>query len=202
MLILFIILVPHLAVAHGGGLDNNGGHKNHKTGEYHCHRDPCTPANRSSSYDRSEWGGWVDEDNDCQNTRAEILIRDSQVDTTLEGCRVVSGLWLLPYTGGSETSASRIDIDHVIPLKWAYSRGGSSWPRAKKRMFSNDPENLLSTSASANRSKGAKGPSRWMPNINKCAYAKKWQRLIEKYRLVINSAEAEVLTQACTGLRP
>ncbi|TAW32060.1 YHYH domain-containing protein [Rhizobium leguminosarum] len=25
------------ALAHGGGLDKNGCHTNHKTGDYHCH---------------------------------------------------------------------------------------------------------------------------------------------------------------------
>ncbi|HIL82047.1 MAG TPA: YHYH domain-containing protein [Pseudomonadales bacterium] len=29
------------ASAYGGGLDGNGGHNNRKTGEYHCHREPC-----------------------------------------------------------------------------------------------------------------------------------------------------------------
>lgn len=28
-------------LAHGGGLDSNGGHNNRKTGGYHCHRCPC-----------------------------------------------------------------------------------------------------------------------------------------------------------------
>lgn len=26
-----------VALAHSGGTDSNGCHKNHKTGEYHCH---------------------------------------------------------------------------------------------------------------------------------------------------------------------
>lgn len=35
------LLLPLAAAAHGGGLDSNGGHTNRKTGEYHCHREPC-----------------------------------------------------------------------------------------------------------------------------------------------------------------
>ncbi|NOV24745.1 YHYH domain-containing protein [Cupriavidus necator] len=31
-------LVAGAAAAHGGGLDAEGCHTNHKTGEYHCHR--------------------------------------------------------------------------------------------------------------------------------------------------------------------
>ena len=40
--IVFVLLaLPSLALAHGGGLDSNGGHFNRKTGVYHCHREPC-----------------------------------------------------------------------------------------------------------------------------------------------------------------
>ena len=41
VLLLTLTLAPG-AFAHPGGLDSNGGHTNHKTGEYHCHRDPCS----------------------------------------------------------------------------------------------------------------------------------------------------------------
>jgi hypothetical protein len=35
-----LFLLPILAWAHGGGLNAEGCHTNHKTGEYHCHRTP------------------------------------------------------------------------------------------------------------------------------------------------------------------
>jgi hypothetical protein len=38
---LAALLLPAGALAHGGGLDSNGGHMNRKTGVYHCHREPC-----------------------------------------------------------------------------------------------------------------------------------------------------------------
>jgi len=39
---LFLLyLYSATASGHGGGLDGNGGHNNRKTGEYHCHREPC-----------------------------------------------------------------------------------------------------------------------------------------------------------------
>ena len=79
------------------------------------------------AYDRVDWGGWIDEDGDCEDTRAGILIRDSQAKVSFVGCRVVSGLWNQPYSGGSTTNASQIDIDHIIPLKWAHGHGGDRW---------------------------------------------------------------------------
>ena len=199
------------ASGHGGGLDGSGGHNNRKTGEYHCPREPClsthqqvqsatkdaTRSSYSALYDRDDWGGWIDEDGDCQNTRAEILIRDSQAKVGFDGCRVVSGLWNLPYSGGSTTSASQVDIDHIIPLKWAHGHGGDRWSGARKKALANDSENLMATSSSANRSKGAKGPDEWMPAINRCRYAQRWEVLIEKYGLVTTTGEMAAIGRAC-----
>ena len=209
--LLLFLVYSAFAVAHGGGLDGSGGHHNRKTGEYHCHREPClsthqqvqsatkeaTRSSYSTLYDRDDWGGWIDEDGDCQNTRAEILIRDSQAKVSFDGCRVVSGRWSLPYSGGSTTSASQIDIDHIIPLKWAHGHGGDRWSSARKQAFANDPENLLATYYSANRSKGAKGPDQWMPEINRCSYAQRWEGLIEKYGLLTTAGEIVALKKAC-----
>ena len=33
--------LPSLSLAHGGGLDRNGGHHDRRNGGYHCHREPC-----------------------------------------------------------------------------------------------------------------------------------------------------------------
>ena len=110
---------------------------------------------------------------------------------------VIDGLWDLPYSGGSTTSASEIDVDHIIPLKWAHGHGGDRWSDAKKRTFANDPDNLLATSSSANRSKGGKGPDQWMPAINKCSYAQRWERLIGKYGLVTTTGEMAAIARAC-----
>jgi hypothetical protein len=201
------------ASGHGGGLDGNGGHNNRKTGEYHCHREPCLSTHQqvqsatqeaevmsrgySTRYDRDDWGGWIDEDGDCQDTRAEVLIRDTQAKVSLDGCRVVSGLWNLPYSGGSTTSASQIDIDHIIPLNWAHGHGGDRWSSERKKAFANDADNLLATSSSANRSKGAKGPDQWMPSIDKCSYARRWEGLIEKYALKATTREVAAIEKAC-----
>ena len=209
----FFLMSLYAATAsgHGGGLDGSGGHNNRKTGEYHCHREPClsthqqvqsatkeaTRSSYSTLYDRDDWGGWIDVDGDCQNTRAEILIRDSQTEVSFDGCRVVSGFWNLPYSGGSTTSASQIDIDHIIPLKWAHGHGGDRWSSGRKRALANDPDNLLATSASANRRKGVKGPDRWMPVVNKCSYAQRWERLIDKYGLVATPEEMAAIGVAC-----
>lgn len=49
-LLLVVLLLPGAALAHGGGLDANGCHTNHKTGDYHCHRGATAAAPPRASY--------------------------------------------------------------------------------------------------------------------------------------------------------
>ncbi|MGM0953782.1 MAG: HNH endonuclease family protein [Pseudomonadota bacterium] len=53
--------------------------------------------------------------------------------------------------------ASKIDIDHVVPLKWAWQHGANKWTKEKRERFANDPRNLWSVELSLNSQKGAKG---------------------------------------------
>ena len=212
--LVILLLASNLAFAHGGGLDRNGGHFNRKAGEYHCHREPCLSNQKqvqeateeaerssfSSLYHRDDWEHWIDEDNDCMDTRAEILIRDSAAPVAFysnQQCEVAAGRWPLPYTGGVTHDPGTIDIDHIVPLKWAHGHGGDRWSLARKREFANDPDNLLAVHASANRSKGSKGPDDWMPLIDRCGYAKRWEKVLAKYDLIVVPQERQALQAAC-----
>lgn len=159
-------------LAHGGGLDAQGGHTDRNSGIYHCHRAPCKtsdeapntrPANQG--YDRDEWSHWLDSDGDCMNRRHEVFLAQSigNVRLSSDGCRVLGGEWTGPYTGTRYMDPSDLDIDHVIPLAWAHARGGAAWSPAQKAAFANDPVNLLAVDDGLNQSKGARGPSKWLP---------------------------------------
>ncbi len=87
-----------------------------------------TPSNSPAvPYNRNLYGGWIDADGDCQNTRQEVLIAESLVPVVLDsrGCTVVSGQWLDPYTGQTFTSPSGLDIDHFIKI----GRISTSFPK-------------------------------------------------------------------------
>ena len=60
-------------------------------------------------YDRTVFGGWSDEDGDCQNTRHERLIERSlePVELTDDGCLAATGRWYDPYTGTCVHSRQR-----------------------------------------------------------------------------------------------
>ena len=143
----------------------------------------------SSEYSRSQFGsGWKDTDKDCQDSRTEALVSQS-VGTihykTDKHCEVVRGKWISPFTGEIIYIASTIDIDHVVPLKFAWIFGADKWTKDKRIQFANDPANLLSVEASLNRQKGAKGLDQWLPSKNQCQYILRFERISKKYKLEI-----------------
>ena len=139
-----------------------------------------------TGYSRDQFGhGWADFDGDCQNSRMEALISQStnQVRFAEDGCRVVSGRWISPFTGNVIHDASDIDIDHVVPLKWAWEHGADGWDQGKREQFANDPVNLWSVELPLNRQKGAKGPEEWLPPAGQCQYVSRFVRIVKGYDL-------------------
>ena len=150
-------------------------------------------------YNRSVFGGWSDEDGDCQNTRHERLIALSAepVELSEDGCQVLRGRWRDPYTGNVHLSATELEIDHVVPLFYAWGRGANRWEAETQRRFANDSANLLPVGATANRSKGAAGPLEWLPPSEAfaCEYLLRFDRVADRYDLNLRSEETTALEQ-------
>lgn len=155
-------------------------------------------AGYGQDYDRREWlPRWSDVDRDCQDTRHELLIRYSLapvVYTNRDNCKVAFGLWLDPYTGNFFEKASDLDVEHIVPLKWAHDHGAASWSREKKRRFAEDPENLWLVDDGRNQSKGHRGPDQWMPPYGPVRqyYLRRFMAIAEKYGLQTNEAETQI----------
>jgi hypothetical protein len=153
-------------------------------------------------YVRSEWKHWIDEDKDCEDTRAEILKQRSEVPVKIDpkSCTVRSGSWKDYYYPEVHVLASKVDIDHLIPLKHAHESGGANWTAEQKMRFANDPRNLVITNRKYNRTKGAKTPLEWLPSKREyaCKYLKDWLALKKSYRLRIASDE----NSAVEGCQP
>lgn len=152
----------------------------------------------SGLYDRKDWEHWVDEDGDCQNSRAELLIKTSSEPVTFTAetrCIVMRGAWFDVYSGETITLAREIDIDHLVPLSWANGRGGYVWSKDRKRLFANDESNLIPTSKSLNRSKGAKGPDEWMPPRQsfRCEYVTRFDQVVTNYDLMYTPGEKRII---------
>lgn len=164
----------------------------------------CVPVS-ANSYNRAEWlPRWSDFDGDCQDTRHELLIRYSLAPvsfTRANHCKVTTGLWLDPYTGNFYIKASDLDVEHIVPLKWAHDHGGARWSRTRKRQFAEDPDNLWLVDDGNNQSKGDKGPNEWMPPYKPVAgiYVQRFMAIVEKYGLQPTLAESEHFRTLAAG---
>ena len=153
------------------------------------------------TYSRDDWKHWTDDDRDCQNTRAEVLILESIASPTFateKQCRVTGGKWEGPYTGQAFTDASDLDIDHLVPLKNAHLSGGWQWDKARKEDYANSmaaDNHLVAVEKYANRAKGARGPEEWQPPdaTYHCQYAHDWTSVKAAWGLSATPAEWQAL---------
>lgn len=146
---------------------------------------------QASDYNRKDWRHWIDSDGDCQNTRHELLIEKSLSSVSFterqdgKDCTVDKGTWNGYYLKKAFSKAADLDVDHIVPLKWAHDHGATGWTKDRKKLFANDPLNLLLVDDAENQSKGARGPATWLPkNIAfHCEYAALWSTILNKYNL-------------------
>ncbi|WP_161555978.1 HNH endonuclease family protein [Mangrovicoccus ximenensis] len=156
---------------------------------------PVTDATRAPYPGSAEFAGWAAASDGCGNKRAEILRISSSAPVTYDrlgsSCTVDTGRWLDPYTGKAFTDDDDIDIDHVIPKKWAWEHGAWSWSPEMRERFANDNQNLLAVEDSANRSKSDRGPDEWMPPLASygCTYINLFVSLVAKYDLQLSPSE-------------
>lgn len=181
----------------------------------------------ATRYHRDLYPHWIDQDKDCQNTRAEVLIKNSVEDIKFKRvsgffkkkeanlgrgrvfyknkkpvkkpCNVSYGKWIDPYSNKVFVKASDMDIDHIVSLKNAHLSGAYKWSRSKKRDFANDFDNLLSVDKKLNRQKGSKSPDQWLPPLKsfRCRYLKKWITIKRKYDLQIEIKVQKMYLSHC-----
>ena len=169
---------------------------------------------RGNDYRRAAFGqAWDDltsapgARNGC-DTRNDILNRDL-VDTTavvLKRCprAVATGTLRDPYTNatvgfvrGNQVGAS-VQIDHIVPLAYAWDMGARDWTEAMRSRFANDPANLLAVAGNANQDKGDQPPGAWMPPNTAfwCQYSVAFIEVVRGYRLAVDEASARQLRDA------
>ncbi len=158
----------------------------------------------SVKYNRGEqFGGWATI-HGC-DTRNVILQRDLR-DITLDsdGCRVLTGVLQDPYTGASinftrgQDTSRAVQIDHIVPLEYAFRAGAHGWSQEEREAFANAPENLQATEGSINASKGSKGPAAFLPPADACTYATKFLEVAATWELIVTQADLDAKVQACS----
>ena len=126
-----------------------------------------------------------------------VLARDGRRVKRNSSCHPVKGVWYSPYDGKRLKSERLLDVDHVVPLAYAWRSGAKRWSEARRRAFANDlkrPE-LVTVSHSANIAKGGQGPQSWRPHRRAywCRYATSWISVKHHYRLFVTRNEKVAL---------
>jgi hypothetical protein len=149
-----------------------------------------------TGYSREEFPHWLSVDG-C-TTRQRVLLRDGTDVVTDDGCQPQSGEWFSPFDNETVTSASDIDIDHIVPLASAWRSGADSWDEETRRAFANDLDRpqLIAVTAGSNRSKGDQSPADWQPVEEYwCVYGLAWTATKHAYELTVTDEEHAVLTE-------
>lgn len=132
-----------------------------------------------------------------QSTRERVLADERRPD----------GTWNSAYDSTTVTSASDLDIDHLVPLAEAWESGGYAWSADTWTRFANDlgdARSLIAVSSSTNRSKGSRDPQDWWPpqSSYRCQYAADWIAVKVRWGLRADGAEQRSLDAqlaSCTG---
>ncbi|ACV05339.1 HNH endonuclease [Kytococcus sedentarius] len=157
----------------------------------------------NSGYSRDrQFGTWIDAHRDCQNTRAEVLLsetrRTATYTSTKRRCTVKSDRWVTSLDNRVHSSATTVQIDHLVPVAEAWGSGARHWTKAKRVRFYNDlgdARTLSAQSCAVNQSKGARGPEAWIPRVNKCRYINEWVAVKIRWNLKVDATEKAALTR-------
>ena len=156
-----------------------------------------------TGYSRDLFRHWVDADGDGCDTRAEVLIAEADEAPKIgSSCSLSGGRWYSYYEGASQTSASALDIDHMVPLAEAWDSGAGGWTVSRREAYANDvgdSRSLVAVTASLNRSKGDQDVAEWLPPINHCRYVKDWVAAKIRWSLTVDTAERSALQQVAGG---
>jgi hypothetical protein len=170
------------------------------------------PRQRIPRYDRDAFGpAWADTDGDGCGQRDDVLMRDlTAVRSSSDGtCTVVAGLLQDAYTGhgieftrGARTSAA-VQIDHLVPLSWAWRHGAWSWPDETRERLATDVDELQAVDGPTNQDKSDQGPATWLPPDPdyRCLYVTRFAFVVSRYGLGIDDADRSAVDRvldACT----
>ncbi|WP_406729520.1 HNH endonuclease family protein [Streptomyces sp. GD-15H] len=158
-------------------------------------------------YDRDAFRHWntgADPSDGC-NTRAEVLLSEAVEPPMVgPGCRLTGGRWWSYYDQVWVTSASGLDIDHMVPLAESWDSGASAWTAQRREAYANDQgasTSLVAVTARSNRSKSDQDPAEWLPLATgvHCRYIAEWVATKLRWSLTADEAEVAALREAAGG---
>lgn len=146
-----------------------------------------------TGYDRDLFEHWDDEDGNGCDTRCEILKAEKRAN----------GTWYSLWDGTTATSASALEIDHVVALAEAWDSGASIWTPTQRDRFADWQVNLTAVGSSVNQSKSDRDAAEWTPPraASKCAFAEITVTTKYRWTLSVDQAEKTALGSMLQGCK-
>lgn len=158
-----------------------------------------------TGYSREAFGPrWADTDYNGCDTRNDMLRRDL-ADIVLKprtrGCVVLEGILLDPYSGEEipfirgEGTSDDVQIDHVVSLSNAWQTGMFQRGSTERRIFANDPLNLLAVQGRLNQQKGDGDAATWLPprKTYRCEFVARQIAVKAAYSLWLTPPEKQAM---------
>lgn len=102
-----------------------------------------------------------------------------------------------PYTDKEITDIKILDFDHIIPLNYISKYGDIDWSNEQKNNFAQDENVGVSVLNKENRSKGAKGPSEWLPKANQGDYCLTWLLIAKEHGIALRQQDIDTCKVVC-----
>ena len=153
-----------------------------------------------TGYARTEFYKTWPNVNGC-SLRQVIIKREVGDSAKLDGCDVVAGTFIEPYTGNTFTATQKSDfsnyiqIDHVVALSDAWQKGAQYKTAEERFALATDPLNLLAVDSSANQQKSDGDAATWLPSNKafRCQYVARQVSVKYKYALWVTQAEHDAI---------
>lgn len=102
-----------------------------------------------------------------------------------------------PYTDKEITDIKILDFDHICTLLYIHKYSDINWSKEQKNKFAQDENVGVSVLNKENRSKGAKGPSEWLPKANQGDYCYSWLLIAHEYGLALRQQDIDTCKLVC-----
>ena len=155
-----------------------------------------------TNYNREEFYKSWPNVNGC-SLRQIIIKREFGDSAVLDGCNVIAGKYIEPYTGQEmefteKTQISKkIQIDHVVALSDAWQKGAQYMEKEVRYNMATDPLNLLAVESSANQQQSDGDAATWLPpnKLFRCQYVARQVSVKKKYSLWVTEAEHDAIAK-------
>ena len=120
-----------------------------------------------------QFDGWQDLNGEGHNLRRKLLKQT-----------VFPTQFLCPYTGRLYDNKTA-QVNHIVPLNWAWQHGAEGWTPYLRNKFANDPDNLVLVYGPIGEAKGDRDPGDWLPPNHAYIpiYISRWKKVCGKYSL-------------------